>query len=128
MTFKILLVSFSFLFLINDTVDWDAVYTKASYSLSHSKKALSSNNFDQQKQYSAKVLDSYQVLYDHLRACDCQDLKYKVEDIIKDANKAIDPDTWEIGRYYSKKVYLQTQDLITELDERTFEEAKNKPY
>ncbi len=124
MTFKILLISFSFLFFTNNSVDWDVVYSKASYSLSHSKKALSSNNFDHQKYYSEKVLDSYEILYSHLEKCDCQDLKYKVEDIIKDANKAIDPDTWEIGRYYSKKVYLQTQDLITTLDQRASEEAK----
>ncbi len=124
MTFKILVLSFSFLLLFNDSVDWEAVYSKASYSLSHSKKALSSNNFDHQKYYSEKVLDSYEILYSHLEKCDCQDLKYKVEDIIKDANKAIDPDTWEIGRYYSKKVYLQTQDLITTLDQRASEEAK----
>ncbi len=124
MTFKTLVLSFSFLLLFNDSVDWEAVYSKASYSLSHSKKALSSNNFDHQKYYSEKVLDSYEILYSHLEECDCQDLKYKVEDIIKDANKAIDPDTWEIGRYYSKKVYLQTQDLITALDQRASEEAK----
>ncbi len=124
MNFKTLVLSFSYLFFTNDSVDWDAVYSKASYSLSHSKKALSSNNFDHQKYYSEKVLDSYEILYSHLEECDCQELKYKVEDIIKDAHKAIDPDTWEIGRYYSKKVYLQTQDLITTLDQRASEEAK----
>lgn len=124
MIFKTFLISFSFLILINGTVDWDTVYSKASYSLSHSKKALASNNFDHQKYYSQKVLISYEVLYSHLEECNCQDLKYKVEDIIKDANKAVHPDTWEIGRYYSKKVYLQTQDLLTVLDQRATEEAK----
>jgi hypothetical protein len=109
---------------MHNTVDWDSVYTKAAYSLSHSKKALSSNNFEHQKYYSEKVLVSYEALYRHLEECNCQELKYTVEDIIKDAHKAVDPDTWEIGRYYSKKVYLQTQDLLTTLDKRTAEEAK----
>lgn len=124
MAFKTLLLSFSFLFLMANAVDWDIIYSQAAYSLSHAKKALDSNNFEHQKQYSAKVLHSYNALYSQLDECDCQDFKYRIEDIIADANKAIDPDTWEIGRYYSKKVYLQTQDLLTELDQRAAEEAK----
>ncbi len=124
MIFKFLILSFSFLFLTNGTVDWDSVYSKASYSLSHAKRALSSNNFEHQKYYSQKVLTSYKALNQNLVDCDCQELKYKIEDIIKDANKAVDPDSWEIGRYYSKKVYLQTQDLLTTLDMMSQEESK----
>lgn len=42
----------------------------------------------------------------------------KVLDILEDAEKAADPADWDRGRYYSKKVYQGTQDLISELDQQ----------
>ena len=39
-----------------------------------------------------------------------------VQDIIANAEKAADPADWDRGRYYSKKVFNSTQDLITKLD------------
>jgi hypothetical protein len=46
----------------------------------------------------------------------CAGYEEKVLDILEDAEKAADPADWDRGRFYSKKVFQSTQDLINELD------------
>ncbi|MCK5442070.1 MAG: hypothetical protein KAJ23_09275 [Maribacter sp.] len=104
-------------FLPSNTEDHcEVVYNIATYALSHSKKALKANNFEHQLYYSGKTLESYKKITKDLGGCDCQDLNEMVEDILYDAKKAADPVDWDRGRYYSKKVYKSTQELITALD------------
>lgn len=94
----------------------DLVYTTATYALNHAKSALSANNFDHQKYYSGKALESYEKLLALLPESACEDLEEKVLDILDAAERAADPADWDRGRFYSKKVFQSTQDLITELD------------
>ena len=51
-----------------------------------------------------------------MKNCDCKNTTELIMDITNDAEKAADPVDWDRGRYYSKKVYLNTQELITVLD------------
>ena len=51
-----------------------------------------------------------------MKNCDCKNATELIIDITIDAEKAADPVDWDRGRYYSKKVYLNTQELITILD------------
>ncbi len=100
----------------NNENDCSDVYNMATYALSHSKKALKSNNFDHQIYYSGKTLESYKKIAEGMKSCDCKDAIEKILDITIYAEKAADPVDWDRGRYYSKKVYLSTQELITTLD------------
>lgn len=110
-----------FLFLVSilpGAIDDDcsAVYSRATYALSHSKKALKAHNFDHQVYYSGKTLEAYNKIADGMKECDCENATELILDITMDAKKAADPVDWARGRYYSKKVYLNTQELITILD------------
>ena len=96
--------------------DCSAVYNRATYALSHSKKALKAHNFDHQVYYSGKTLEAYKKIADSMKECDCKNAAELILDITVDAKKAADPVDWARGRYYSKKVYLNTQELITILD------------
>ncbi|MBT8298550.1 MAG: hypothetical protein KJO52_09465 [Maribacter sp.] len=115
---KLLIIFVSVLSFLTNTNENDCsvVYNRATYALSHSKKALKSNNFDHQLYYSGKTLESYKKIADGMKYCDCTDAIEFIEDITNDAEKAADPVDWDRGRYYSKKVYLNTQELITMLD------------
>ena len=96
----------------------ELIYTTASYALNHAKSALKANNFDHQKFYSGKALESYEKILDLLQDSACAELEEKILDILTDAEKAADPADWDRGRYYSKKVFQSTQDLISELDQQ----------
>lgn len=115
---KLLIIFVSVLSFLtsNNENDCSVVYNRATYALSHSRKALKANNFDHQIYYSGKTLESYKKIADGMKYCDCTDAIEFIEDITNDAEKAADPVDWDRGRYYSKKVYLNTQELITMLD------------
>ena len=118
---KIYLLLFSLLIFstANAKDDCELVYTTASYALNHAKNALKANNFDHQKLYSEKALESYEKILSLLPDSACAELEEKILAILTDAEKAADPADWDRGRYYSKKVFQSTQDLITELDQHT---------
>ena len=99
--------------------DCELVYSTASYALNHAKRALKANNYEHQKYYSGKALESYDKLFKLLESSQCEGLSEIVQDIIADALKAADPADWDRGRYYSKKVFISTQDLITQLDSQS---------
>ncbi|SMG24690.1 hypothetical protein [Arenibacter troitsensis] len=118
---KVCLLFFSlFIFSVAQAKDdCELIYSTASYALNHAKSALKANNFDHQKYYSEKALESYEKLFKLLEGSQCEGLSEKVQDIIADALKAADPADWDRGRYYSKKVFTSTQDLISLMDSRT---------
>ena len=117
---KIYLLLFSLLMfsVANAKDNCELVYTTASYALNHAKSALKANNFDHQKYYSGKALESYEKILTLLQESACGELEEKIQDILEDAEKAADPADWDRGRYYSKKVFQRTQDLISELDQQ----------
>lgn len=116
---KLLLITFSFFLLFSaktTKIKWDIIYTNATYALNHSKKALSSNNFDHQKHYSEKALESYEKIAQYLEASDNEELKLKISNTIKDLEHAVDAPDWDRGRFYTKRVYRNTREFITTLD------------
>lgn len=121
---KIYLLLFSLLMfsVANAKDNCELVYTTASYALNHAKSALKANNFDHQKYYSGKALESYEKILTLLQDSACGELEEKILDILTDAEKAADPADWDRGRYYSKKVFQSTQDLISELDQQASEQ------
>jgi len=121
---KLYIVLFSLLLNFSSVDDeCDLAYTNASYALSHAKKAFKANNFEHQKYYSEKVLESYEKITKYLENCDCGDLPEKVRDAMDAVENAADPVDWDRGRYYSKKTYESTLDLITELDMLSISES-----
>ncbi|MFI8603967.1 hypothetical protein ACIGCP_05880 [Cellulophaga baltica] len=122
--FIIFSIFYSFLATSNDT-EWDIIYTKASYALNHTKKALGSNNFDHQRYYSEKALEAYLDISEHLETSNDDELKLKIEHTISDLEHAVDAPDWDRGRFYSKRVHANTQELITELDLKAMVIAEN---
>jgi len=122
--FIIFSIFYSFIATPNDT-EWDVIYTKASYALNHTKKALSSNNFDHQRYYSEKALEAYLDISEHLETSNDDELKLKIKHTISDLEHAVDAPDWDRGRFYSKRVHANTQELITELDLKAMEIAEN---
>ncbi|QXP54407.1 hypothetical protein H0I25_09905 [Cellulophaga sp. HaHa_2_95] len=122
--FIIFSIFYSFLATSNDT-EWDLIYTKASYALNHTKKALGSNNFDHQRYYSEKALEAYLDISEHLETSNDDELKLKIEHTISDLEHAVDAPDWDRGRFYSKRVHANTQELITELDLKAMVIAEN---
>ncbi len=118
---KIYLLFFSLLFFSMTMAQdgCDQIYATASYALNHSKRALKANNYDHQRYYAGKALDSYDKILALLEGSKCESLTEQVQDIIADAVKASDPVDWDRGRYYSKKVFNSTQELISLLDNGT---------
>ncbi len=121
---KLILTAIVTLFLFNDTqkIEWDATYTQATYALNHAKKALKSNNFDHQRYYSEKALKAYDKIDNYLETYNDDELKLSIKNSINDLENAVDAPDWDRGRFYSKRVYEHTQDLITALDIRAEEE------
>lgn len=95
------------------------MYNNATYGVMHSKKAFKARNYDDQRYFAKKALDAYHRVLKNLDHCGCGILTEKVEDAIDNLESAADPYDWDKGRYYSKKVYLSSLDLVTELDELT---------
>ena len=101
------------------------MYYNATYGVMHSKKAFKARNYDDQRYFAKKALDAYHRVLENLNNCGCGVLTEKVEDAIGNLESAADPYDWDKGRYYSKKVYLSSLDLVTELDELTTQVEQN---
>lgn len=100
------------------------MYNNATYGVMHSKKALDARNYDDQRYFAKKALEAYNRVLENLNNCGCGVLIEKVENAINYLETAADPYDWAKGRYYSKKVYLSSLDLVTELDELTAVESE----
>lgn len=108
-----------FLFSYHTPNDCELLYNDATYGASHSKKALDANNYDDQRYFAKKALDSYYRIVENLNDCGSDAITEKVEKTIQYLETASDPYDWAKGRYYSQKAYLSSLDLITELDKLT---------
>ena len=108
-----------FLFSFNTSEECQLMYTNATYGIMHSKKALDAKNYDDQRYFAKKALESYYRILENINSCGGDIIAEKVEDTINYLESATDPYDWAKGRYYSKKAYLNSLELITELDELT---------
>jgi len=108
-----------FLFSFDTSEDCEQMYSNAAYGVMHSKKAYQARNYDDQRYFAQKALDAYQRVQESIDNCGCSVLTEKVEDAIYYLETAADPKDWDKGRYFSKKVYLSSLDIIAEMDELT---------
>lgn len=124
--FAIFFTLFACIILSDTKIEWDTVYTQATYALNHSKKALEANNFDHQKQYSEKALKAYEKIEILLQSLEDEEFKLAIGETLKDLENAADAPDWDRGRFYTKKVYQKTKDLISTLDQRSTQEKLDK--
>jgi hypothetical protein len=111
---------FIFLFIsIGAFADCTNAYSSASYALSHSKKALSADNFDHQRYYAERALEAFEKTQALTENCGCDTTTDPIYQGMGNLEKAIDPKDWEMGRYYTKKAVADAQNLIAALDRCT---------
>lgn len=117
-----------FLFLIVGSVkaQCTSTYSMATYALAHTKKSLSSDNFDHQKLYAERAIESFEKDRELVKACGCEESLAQIEKGLDNLYKAVDPKDWEEGRYYTKKALANAHELISTLDICTNKGAASK--
>ncbi len=115
----------------------DNLYSKVTYALSHSNKALGATNFEHQIYYAERALIAMEKAEALRNDCGCIEAEDKTFSILKNLNKAIDPIDWDAGRFFTKKSKSLINQLITTLDECSMSELQksdseddttSKPY
>ncbi|SDL83273.1 hypothetical protein SAMN04488514_10392 [Kriegella aquimaris] len=94
----------------------DNTYSSVSYVLSHTKKSMSSNNFEHQKYYATRALEALEKTQKLAKTCGCEPAMEAIFDGLDNLEKAIEQDDWDMGRHYTKKALENTQDVINQLD------------
>ena len=119
---KTILVSAFMLFSIfgfSQTSRCDNLYAKVTYSLSHTKKAMTATNFEHQMYYAERAYTALEKSKQYQTECGCTKLEDKTLDVMEVLEKAIEPFDWEAGRFYTKKSMAMINELITSIDECT---------
>ncbi|QLE00252.1 hypothetical protein HX109_01230 [Galbibacter sp. BG1] len=98
------------------TAQCSSAYSQASYALAHTKKSLSSDNFDHQKYYAGRAIDALEKAKTLVESCGCNDAVSPIIDGLDNLKQAEDPIDWEAGRFYAKHGYEFLQTLMTKLD------------
>ena len=93
-----------------------SAYSQATYALAHTKKSLSSNNFDHQKYYADRALEALGKAKSLVESCGCSDAIPPILDGLDNLQQATEPADWEAGRFYSQHAYEHLQTLMTKLD------------
>ena len=123
---KTILVSAFMLFSIfgfSQTSRCDNLYAKVTYSLSHTKKAMTATNFEHQMYYAERAYTALEKSKQYQTECGCPKLENNTLDVMEVLEKAIEPFDWEAGRFYTKKSMALINDLITTIDECTQNDA-----
>ncbi len=97
----------------------DNLYSKVTYSLGHSKKAMTATNFEHQMYYAERAFIALDKSKEFQKECGCQKIENKTLDALEVLEKAIEPFDWEAGRFYTKKSIALINELITVIDECT---------
>ncbi len=93
-----------------------SAYSQATYALSHTKKSLSSDNFDHQKYYADRALEALEKTKSLVETCGCSEAVPPILDGLDNLKQATDPVDWEAGRFYSQHAYEHLQFLMSKLD------------
>ncbi|WP_335964517.1 hypothetical protein [Galbibacter sp. PAP.153] len=93
-----------------------SAYSQASYALAHTKKSLSSDNFDHQKYYAGRAIEALEKTKSLVESCGCSEATSPILDALDNLKLAEDPADWEAGRFYAKHGYEYLQTLMTKLD------------
>lgn len=103
------------------------VYSSATYALAHTKRALKADNFDHQMLYSERALEALEKTRKQMESCDCKDAMPEIDRGIDMLAKAVEPDNWEEGRYYTKQAYEHAGNLMGRLDLCTTNSGAGEP-
>ncbi|GLU45013.1 hypothetical protein [Allomuricauda sp. NBRC 101325] len=114
------LVVAALFFAVNATYSQcDNFYSKVTYALSHSKKAMTATNFEHQMYYAERALTALEKSEPFMEECGCDKAKNKTIDTKETLVKAIEPADWEAGRFFTKKALGEINELITIIDQCT---------
>ena len=102
------------------TTACDNFYSKVTYALSHSKKALGATNFEHQMYYAEKALTAMEKAESYRIECGCIATENDSFEGIKNLERAIEPNDWDAGRFYTKKSKSHIEQLIAAIDECTY--------
>ncbi|MCF8715102.1 hypothetical protein JM658_09725 [Joostella atrarenae] len=94
----------------------NSAYSQASYALAHTKKSLSSDNFDHQKYYAGRAIDALNKTKSLVESCGCKEAVSPILDALDNLTQAEDPVDWEAGRFYAKHGYEHLQTLMNKMD------------
>lgn len=90
----------------------EKAYSKASYALLHTQKALKANNFDHQMYYAERANEAFYEAQELLKGCGCKAADDAVYEGEQNTKSAMTPDKWETGRYFCKKALENARSLI----------------
>ena len=110
------LLLFLFLIIGSARAQCTNAYSTATYALAHTKKSLSSDNFDHQKLYAERAIESFEKDKELVEACGCKESLIPIEKGLDNLYKAVDPKDWDEGRYYTKKALENAHELISTLE------------
>jgi hypothetical protein len=91
-------------------------YASAGYSLSHTKKSMSANNFDHQQYYAERALAAFEKAKVQNETCGCQNAMNPILDGIENLQTALNQSEWDMGRFYTKKALENAEQLLSMLD------------
>ena len=106
----------TFLFIGSARAQCTNAYSTATYALAHTKKSLSSDNFDHQKLYAERAIESFEKDRELIKDCGCKESLLPIEKGLDNLYKAVDPKDWDEGRYYTKKALENAHELISTLE------------
>ena len=91
-------------------------YATAGYSLSHSKKSMSANNFEHQQYYAERALIAFEKAKAQIESCGCQSSMNPILAGIKNLETSLSQTEWDMGRFYTKKAVENAHQLLESLD------------
>jgi len=111
-----LLLFASLLFWVGAKANCTNAYASAGYSLAHTKRSLSANNFDHQQYYAGRALEAFEKAKLLVETCGCQSSMNPILNGIDNLNNALGQTEWDMGRYYTKKALENAHQLLESLD------------
>ena len=97
-------------------LDCSEAHSPASYALFHTKKALKADNFDHQKYYAERALEAFEKTKSMIENCGCQNALVAIDTGSENLKKAIDPEDWDKGRFFTKKALADAENMIDFLE------------
>lgn len=122
----IVFLAFSLVTISTINANCEDAYTSASYGLSHSKKAFKANNFDHQKYYAGRALEALEKTRGIVEQCGCQAALDAIELGIESLEEALDPEDWEMGRYFTKRAMEYNYSILDNLDVCSMEDSNSE--
>ncbi|MBL7472270.1 hypothetical protein [Robertkochia sediminum] len=122
-----LLITFLLLSYNATIAQCTTAYSAASYALAHTKRALKSDNFDHQMQYAARGVEAMEKAQTLIEECGCQPALDQLALGLNNLSRAVEPEDWDAGRYYTKIALAHVQSMMGELDLCTASNTNTEP-